>query len=170
MTRRQLIAASLAASAAALARSGSARFVRTQGKNLLGPGGDKLHLRGINLGNWFEPEGYMFLFEGGPASPREIEAFFDELIGPAAAEAFWKKYRRQYITKRDIELIRNSGFNSVRIPLHFKFFLSEGEGFQTLDSAVGWCREAGIWVVLDMHCAPGGQTGTNIDDSLDTIC
>ncbi len=30
---------------------------------------------------------------------------------------------------------------------------------------IGWCRQAGIWVILDMHCAPGGQTGTNIDDS-----
>lgn len=34
-----------------------------------------------------------------------------------------------------------------------------------LDRIIGWCKEIGIWVVLDMHCAPGGQTGDNIDDS-----
>jgi hypothetical protein len=34
-----------------------------------------------------------------------------------------------------------------------------------LDRVITWCREARLWVVLDMHCAPGGQTGDNIDDS-----
>jgi len=34
-----------------------------------------------------------------------------------------------------------------------------------LDRVVEWAREAGLFVVIDMHCAPGGQTGANIDDS-----
>ena len=29
-----------------------------------------------------------------------------------------------------------------------------------------WAREDGIYVIIDLHCAPGGQTGTNIDDSI----
>lgn len=140
-------------------------FVKASGKDLVTPAGEKLRLRGINLGNWFEPEGYMFLFEGGPQSPREIEAFFNELIGPSAAADFWKEYRRRYITEKDIQFIRRSGLNSVRIPLHYRFFETGGEGFEVLDPVIGWCRRAGIWVILDMHCAPGGQTGTNIDDS-----
>lgn len=69
---------------AAVARAGAAQqqpdgqrgFVKTRGKDIIGPDGEKLHLRGINLGNWFEPEGYMFLFDKGPQSPREIEGFF----------------------------------------------------------------------------------------------
>ena len=40
-----------------------------------------------------------------------------------------------------------------------------GDGFDLLDPVIRGCRPAGIWVVLDMHCAPGGQTGANIDDS-----
>lgn len=140
-------------------------FVKTRGKHLVSPAGDRLKLRGINLGNWFEPEGYMFLFEGGPQSPREIEAFFNELIGPAAANEFWKEYRRRYITESDIQLVQRAGLNSVRIPLHYKLFLPGGDGFEILDPALDWCRRVGVWVILDMHCAPGGQTGTNIDDS-----
>lgn len=158
---------------AAVARAGAAQqqpdgqrgFVKTRGKDIIGPDGEKLHLRGINLGNWFEPEGYMFLFDKGPQSPREIEGFFNELIGPSAANDFWKEYRSRYITERDIQLIRRSGLNSVRIPLHYKFFGENGDGFPLLDAALGWCRRAGLLAVLDMHCAPGGQTGTNIDDS-----
>ena len=30
---------------------------------------------------------------------------------------------------------------------------------------VTWCRDNGLYVILDMHDAPGGQTGDNIDDS-----
>ncbi len=169
-SRRQFLAVSagtIAGSALLPARQAGRRngFVKTRGKDLVTPDGEKLKLRGISLGNWFEPEGYMFLFEGGPQSPREIEAFFNELIGPSAASEFWKEYRRRYITESDIQLIRHAGLNSVRIPLHYKFFLQGGEGFEVLDPALEWCRRAGVWVILDMHCAPGGQTGANIDDS-----
>jgi endoglucanase len=173
-SRRQFISTFFALSAGSAGRSAllfaqqaetQDGFVKARGKHLVSPAGDKLTLRGINLGNWFEPEGYMFLFEGGPQSPREIEAFFNELIGPSAAAEFWKEYRRQYITESDIQLIQRSGLNSVRIPLHYKFFLPDAEGFEVLDPALDWCRRAGVWVILDMHCVPGGQTGANIDDS-----
>jgi endoglucanase len=148
--------------ACANAQSG---FVRADGKYLVTAANEKLLLRGINLGNWLEPEGYMFLLEGGSSAPHEIEGFFNELIGPAGAEAFWRDYRDQFITQRDITFLRKVGFNSVRIPLHYKFFGPAGEGFALLDRVVAWCRQAGLWVILDLHCAPGGQTGTNIDDS-----
>lgn len=168
-SRRQFIHSSVGAAAVAVsgapASPQSKSFVKAHGKDLVSPNGETLHLRGINLGNWFEPEGYMFLFDKGPQSPREIEGLFNELIGPSAAREFWREYRGQYITEADIQLIRRSGLNSVRIPLHYKFFDENGEGFPILDTALGWCREASVWAILDMHCAPGGQTGTNIDDS-----
>lgn len=142
------------------------RFVHTQGKQIVTPQGAPLLLRGTNLGNWLEPEGYMFGFQKGPESPREIEEFFTELIGPASAAGFWREWREQYITERDIRWIKDAGFNSVRVPLHYKFFLTDnGEGFRFVDRLVEWCKRAGVWVILDLHCAPGGQTGTNIDDS-----
>ena len=52
------------------------------------------------------------------------------------------------------------------MPLHYKFFTSDdAEGFRVLDRLLEWARRDHIYVILDMHCAPGGQTGTNIDDS-----
>jgi endoglucanase len=140
-------------------------FVHTDGKYLVTQAHQKLLLRGINLANWLEPEGYMFLLDGGPASPREIETFFNELIGPSDAATFWHDYREAFVTQRDINFLKKAGFNSVRIPIHYKFFVSDGEGFALLDRVIAWCRDAGLWVILDLHCAPGGQTGTNIDDS-----
>lgn len=162
ISRRHFVAGSLAATV--LCAQTPSRFVRQRGKDVVTPSGEKLFLRGINLGNWLEPEGYMFLFEKGPVSPREIERFFRELVGPDEAEVFWQQYRKVFITATDIEFIRKCGFNSVRVPLHYKFFLDDS-GFQLLDPLIEWCRAAKLWVILDMHCAPGGQTGTNIDDS-----
>jgi endoglucanase len=142
------------------------RFVQARGSDLVTPDNQRLQLRGNNLGNWLVPEGYMFLLDRGAASPREIERLFNELIGPSAAEDFWHEYRRRYINKKDIHFLRVAGFNSIRIPLHYKFFLTDdSEGFRLLDQVVSWAKEEGLWVILDMHCAPGGQTGTNIDDS-----
>src|SRR5579862_3439067 len=150
---------------AVLAAAGQ-RFVHTQGARIVAPDGEKLRLRGINLGNWLVPEGYMWRFDKGPASFREISALLNDLIGPADAARFWKQYRDNYITEADICFLHDAGFNSVRIPFHYKL-IEDGAGFPLLDRVIGWCRQAHIWVILDMHCAPGGQTGTNIDDSWD---
>jgi hypothetical protein len=149
--------------AAGLSAAGN-RFVHTDGKYIVAPGGEKLLLRGINLGNWLVPEGYMFHFDKGPASYREISALFNDLIGPDEAARFWKQYRDAYISEADIRFIHDAGFNSVRIPFHSKL-IEDGTAFPLLDRVIAWCRDRHLWVILDMHCAPGGQTGTNIDDS-----
>jgi Cellulase (glycosyl hydrolase family 5) len=141
-------------------------FVHRQGKLIVDGQGAPLHLRGINLGNWLVPEGYMFKFDKEPQAPHEIEDLTKSLLGPAEAEHFWHTYRLNYISREDIQFLKKANFNSIRIPLHYKFFLpGTDEGFALLDPVVQWASEAGLYVVLDMHCAPGGQTGANIDDS-----
>ena len=42
---------------------------------------------------------------------------------------------------------------------------AEQDGFARVDSVVNWCRDNKLYLILDMHDAPGGQTGDNIDDS-----
>jgi len=141
-------------------------FVHAEGKFLVDANGKKVLLRGTNLGNWLVQEGYMFRFEHGPQSAREIETLANELIGPTEAARFWHEYRSAYITRKDIDFIAKAGFNTIRIPFHYKFFEAEStEGFELVDHVVQWAREDHLYVILDMHCAPGGQTGSNIDDS-----
>lgn len=146
-------------------------FVGVKGKDIISPDGKPLHLRGVNLGNWLVPEGYMFKFSNA-SSPRRIEAVLNQLIGPEEANKFWKQFRDSYITKEDIHFIKSIGLNSVRVPFNSRLFVLEEHpdvwlptGFDMLDRVVKWCKEEGLWVILDMHCAPGGQTGDNIDDS-----
>jgi hypothetical protein len=141
-------------------------FVRVEGREFIRPDGAVLRMKGTNLGNWLVPEGYMWRLQGGPSSPREIEAMTEILLGPDRAAEFWPSYRDRYVTRPDIEFLARSGCNTLRVPLHYKFFLRpDGEGFALLDRVVAWSRAAKLYLVLDLHCAPGGQTGTNIDDS-----
>ena len=145
---------------------GRAQFAHTEHKQIVDAGGKPLLVRATNLGNWMVPEGYMWMFQGGPQSPSEIRALALELLGPEGSEAFWRKYRENYVTREDIALLHRAGFNSVRVPLHYSLFESdEGEGFRLLDRLIEWGRAENLYVILDLHAAPGGQTGTNIDDS-----
>lgn len=145
----------------------SAQFVRADGQDFVKPDGTNLLIRGTNLGNWLVPEGYMWRLGGGPQSPREIERFVELMLGPEKAAKFWQDYRDRYVTQADLQFIANTGSNTIRVPLHWKFFTDpKGEGFRRLDQVVDWARAAKLYLILDLHCAPGGQTGTNIDDSL----
>src|SRR5262249_25609607 len=149
----------------ALITQGSAQFAHTDHKQMVDAAGRPLLLRAINLGNWLVPEGYMWLFQGGPQSPSEIRALVLELLGPEESTAFWQKYRENYITRQDIALLHRAGFNAIRVPLHYSLFEGDDEeGFKLLDRLTGWSRAEGLYVVLDLHAAPGGQTGANIDD------
>src|SRR6516225_272755 len=135
--RRLLSIAALVLSLASLPMY--AQFAHTKGKEIVDASGKPLHLRGTSLGNWMVTEGYMWLFEGGPQSEREIEALVTELIGPDKAEEFWSQYRENYVTRADIHLLREAGFNSIRVPMHYRFFETEnGEGFRLLDRVVEW--------------------------------
>ena len=143
-----------------------AQFAHTDHKQVVDATGKPLLTRATNLGNWLVPEGYMWLFEGGPQSATEIRGLVLELLGPEGSEAFWRKYRENYISHEDIALLHRAGFNAIRVPLHYSLFESDdAEGFKLLDRLIAWSRTEHIYVILDLHAAPGGQTGANIDDS-----
>src|SRR6185369_15622405 len=144
------------------------RLVRTEGKSFVAPDGKVLQIKGISLGNWLMPEGYMFKFEVAKA-PRQIYGAFERLLGREPARAFWVEYRERYIGEDDIRFIKSVGFNTIRIPLHWDLFMTadgriEGPDWGLLDRVVGWAKAAGLYIIVDLHAAPGGQTGINHDD------
>jgi aryl-phospho-beta-D-glucosidase BglC (GH1 family) len=151
--------------------SQSKEFATAEGKTIIGPDSKEIILRGTNLGNWLNPEGYMFRFKD-VNSYRLIDGLLKELVGADEAQLFWKKLRDNYITREDIQYLKKLGFNHLRVPFNFKLFVLEDhpeifieEGFKRLDDLISWCEEAKLYVILDLHAAPGGQTGDNIDDS-----
>ena len=147
-------------------------FLKVKGQDIVTPNGESFLIQGINLGNWLNPEGYMFLFKD-VSSYRLIDQAFRELVGPDFTDQFWKTFKDNYITREDIAYIKQTGMNSIRLPFHYKLFTDEDymglksnqDGFARVDSVIKWCKAEGLYVILDMHDAPGGQTGDNIDDS-----
>ncbi|GAB2879381.1 hypothetical protein GCM10027074_54560 [Streptomyces deserti] len=145
-------------------------LLRRDGRQIVDAAGQPVLLRGVGLGNWLLPEGYMWRFGEGAASPRQIEALITNLIGEVAARDFWRRFRDAYITDQDIAAIAAYGYNSIRLPFNWRVLVTEDgewieDGFALITRTVEACRRHGLYVVLDLHGAPGGQTGTNIDDS-----
>ncbi len=165
-----IIIAAVAACSDAFARRD---FLRVEGTRVVNASGEEFRIRGTNLGCWLNPEGYMFHFPSQASSASRIDEGLRQLTGPEYMRRFWQEYVDGFITEKDIRFLASSGVNTLRLPLHWKMFTDEqylcfgpaSDGFALLDKVVGWCRNAGIRLILDMHCCPGGQTGDNIDDS-----
>ena len=146
-------------------------FLHIDGQNIVDGQGRKILLRSVGLGNWLLPEGYMWKFGKQGDRPRKIEKLISEMIGEKKAREFWRRFRQDYITEADIARIKALGFNSVRPAMNWRVFMDEKtgkfkqEGFQLIDNLVDWCTAYNVYIILDLHGAPGGQTGANIDDS-----
>ena len=68
------------------------KFVRVEGPNLIQPNGEKLYIQGTNLGNWLNPEGYMFGLSK-TNSPWMIDLMIKEAVGPDFAAEFWRQFK-----------------------------------------------------------------------------
>ena len=76
----------------AAAASAGGGFVRVEGKDLVRPDGSKLFITGTNLGNWLNPEGYMFGFKKTNCEWM-IDLMLRQMVGPDEAAAFWSAFK-----------------------------------------------------------------------------
>ncbi len=117
-------------------------------------------LRGVNLGGWLMMEGYLL---HAPHRPEQrFRREFAAAMGKKALDDFDRSFRENFITEKDIAGIRRLGFNCVRVPFHYRVvenvpYVYGAEGLFYLDKIVRWAREYKIWVILDLHAAPGAQ-------------
>ncbi|NQV50169.1 MAG: cellulase family glycosylhydrolase [Candidatus Marinimicrobia bacterium] len=144
-------------------------FVHASGQNIVDADGIQVLRKGMGLGGWLVPEGYM-LHTPGMGSPTSIRAQIVDVVGESVADEFYAAYHANYVTRADIAELAEWGFDHVRMPFHYNMFspyrgVWNEWGFEVTDSLVAWCSAVGMHVVLDMHCAPGGQNGGPISDS-----
>tara|TARA_S200000501_G_scaffold81790_1_gene73828 strand:+ start:48081 stop:50057 length:1977 start_codon:yes stop_codon:yes gene_type:complete len=144
-------------------------FLKTDGEIIVNENNEKVILKGFGLGGWLVLEGYMWNYPGfGSTSVLETE--IENLIGSDKKKLFFEAYRENYINEKEIKFLADNGFNALRIPLHYKHFSASKnsfseEGFQILDPVISLCKKYGIYIILDMHAAPGAQNTNDFSDS-----
>lgn len=129
-------------------------------------GGKPLTLRGVNLGGWLVEEMWMTPWVEDPPAGASFKpvhdhvslwSALDQRLGRDAMLRIRDAWRDNWITATDLQRIKAAGFNHVRLPF-LDSILDEPGGLARLHAAVAAIEAAGLYVVLDMHGLPGGQS------------
>lgn len=158
-------------------------LIYSQNLSTLGPylkddNSNNVILRGINLGGWMLQEPYLFQFTGAADSQHEFKEKLVEFIGQENTDNFYNAWYENFITQGDIDSLASHGYNSIRLPMHYDLFTLpiqdepvSGEntwidlGFSMVDNLLDWCESNNMYLILDLHAAPGGQGfGSDIND------
>lgn len=145
-------------------------FLHADGQNIVDGNGENVILRGMGLGGWMLQEGYMMLSADVANTQHTYKEKMVDLIGQDGMEAFYDAWLANHCTKADIDLLKAAGFNSVRLPMHYNLYTLPIEdepvpgqqtwltkGFEMTDSLLAWCEANEMYLILDLHAAPGGQ-------------
>lgn len=143
-------------------------FLVTSGRDIVNKKGEKVQLKGVNLGAWLLWEDWLCPYE-------EAEDHYDilekltERFGEEKAYALMNTYMDNWITEYDLDEIKEMGFNCVRVPFWFRNFYYDDSGRKILDKSGNWdfsrldwfikeCGNRRLYVILDMHGAVGYQS------------
>jgi glucan 1,3-beta-glucosidase len=128
--------------------------------------GRQVHLKGTNLGNWLVQEFWM-MDQGGHGVHDQctLEAELTRRFGYREKERLIRLFRDSWIGSRDWDILKSFGFNVVRLPILWSVVEDErnhkrlrADAWQIIDGAIAEAKKRGMWVILDLHGAPGGQT------------
>ena len=148
------------------------KFMKIVDRGLCQADGSEFTIKGVNLNHWLTPEAYCFGFQN--ISVSEVDKAFRQLFGDEYMNGWWTRFLENYICDEDFVYLNSIAANTVRLPLTYKlfndtFYLCDNDpeaGFRFIDYVVKMCKEVGLYLILDMHVAPGGQSGApHIDDS-----
>ena len=143
-------------------------FLKTDGQSIVNRRGEKIRLKGVNLGAWLIWEDWLCPYEEA-SDHAEVFDILTERFGVEGAYSLMNTYMDNWITEYDLDQIKNMGFNCVRVPFWFRNFYYDDNGtkildengewdFSRLDWVVNECSERELYVILDMHGAVGYQS------------
>ena len=188
-------------------------FLHAAGPKILNASNQEVLLNGVNLGGWLLQEGYIIKPGWGGMNGKQTQGAVKQTLyaagmSDADVEAFYQRYRDNFITKADIDFLASQGFNCIRLPLHYDLFLTPAqravrnnvlhgtlsygayvssltswynadqlfvdpanmEVLRQIDNVLTWCAADNMYVVFDLHAAPGSQgTDVNIADALQPL-
>lgn len=84
-------------------------------------------------------------------------------LGLEKARKLLEQHRQTFITRKQIERIKQIGLNAVRVPVGYWLFDDQdgfvGGGYKYLDNLFKWAEEFELQVLICLHGAPGSQNG-----------
>jgi endoglucanase len=143
--------------------------IRQSGHNWVDTAGNRVNLRGVNLGNWLQLEFWMMnenisTSKGTVKDQCTLENALTKRFGRTEKERLMGAFRDSWITARDFDLIKGLGMNVVRVPFHYSLIEDESkpytlraDAWKYLDFAINEAEKRGMYVILDLHGAVGGQ-------------
>lgn len=152
-------------------------FLKADGKRIVNQKNENILLRGVGLGGWMLQEGYMLKIQDEGQQYRIRERIVD-LMGERQTQEFYDLWLNNHTRKIDVDSMKAWGFNSIRLPMHFNLYTLPvdkepvagqntwlDKGFALTDSLLAWCKANQMYLILDLHAAPGGQgNDLNISD------
>jgi endoglucanase len=144
-------------------------LLKQEGTKWVNQEGQKVSLRGINLGNWLAMELWMIDSGSNPLGDGigdqcKLENKLTERFGAEEKNRLLKVFRDHWITTRDWDLIASSGFNLIRLPFLYSLIEDENnpmtlrqDAWEYMDMAIAQAKARKMYVVLDLHGAVGGQ-------------
>jgi len=144
-------------------RSATKRWLPASGK-----------IRGVNLGSMFVFEPWIAENEWNSMGCGPYNSEFDCVsgLGQGAANAVFQNHWNTWITQSDISQMQSYGLNTIRIPVGYwmreDIVYSDSEhfpqgGLAYLERLCGWASDAGFYIIIDLHGAPGAQVAQNPD-------
>lgn len=125
-------------------------------------------IRGVNLGGWLVSEPWMMSNEWntiGCSSSQCSEFDCVNFLGQSTADQRFNDHYARWITPTDIQKMHDAGLNTIRIPIgywSFRDIVDSSEHFPNmnlkyLDAVIQKAADLGMFVVMDLHGAPGAQ-------------
>lgn len=129
-------------------------MLTTRGKKIIDEHGREIVLRSIGIGGWLMMEGYML---GGKNIPEHVfKSRLARLYGQKRLIKFTREYQKHFFNEADVARIKRLGFNCARLPINHRV-LKQKNGFTLLDKVVKWFKRYKVYLILDLHAAPGAQ-------------
>lgn len=145
-------------------------MLHQEGTQIVTASGKPIKLRGVNLGGWIMWDGSLF---GEAAVPEaDLLKSLTTLVGPKPTHLFRTNIYDYLVTESDISRISSLGFNCVRVPCNYHLLVNHSKtnvdpphGLVLIDHLLDWCEKNDVYVILDLHAAPGGQSKLFVEDS-----
>jgi aryl-phospho-beta-D-glucosidase BglC (GH1 family) len=141
------------------------RLVRNQNGT-----GDPIYLRGVNLGGWQVHETWMSPLAGA-SDDYTMRKTLSQRFGDAGRDALINAYQDSYLQEKDFKVLSELGMSAVRLPIYYLNHMNEDGSwkrdaagkidFRRIEWVVAMAKKYRLYVILDLHGAPGSQNGAD---------